>query len=95
MLPMFVETIADGCDISADAHVECAVLAEQVHFRDVAETRHLLGAFLISLCEERAVYAAAQGRHDHAGMAESAAEMRDLIALAGVCSDHLRAVGLR
>jgi head-tail adaptor len=78
--------------ISALGEIEAGALQNQVHFEHVEDTRRFLGMFLCTLADERERWTAARARHDHAAAAESAAEMRELVVLAGVCRDHLRAV---
>jgi hypothetical protein len=95
VLPLPVTRAHEDCEISAAAYVEADVLAEQVHTEDAGDTRRFLAMLLCSLDDERGRYAAAAARHDHEAMSAAAAEQRDLVALAGVCSDHLRGAGRR
>lgn len=94
MLPLPVEWPHQDCEISAAAFVEAGVLVEQVHFDDVRDTRLWLSVLLAGLAEEKLRYAEAKARFDYAAMDESAAEQRDVLALAAVCRDHLRRVGI-
>ena len=92
-LGMWHEYPHEACETSAAAHIECSQLVGWVHVDDCRSTARVLMMLVGSIGDEKARYAAAQARHDHAAMDEAAGELRDLTVLAGICKDHLRSVG--
>lgn len=90
MLPMPVER--EDLPVSAGTWIALDVFASWVHEQDCRDTARMLMMLVSSLADERERYQLALYRHDLAAADESAGEQRDLVALAGMCADHLKRV---
>jgi hypothetical protein len=93
LLPLWVER--PDLPVSAGTWIALDVFAEWVHNQPCADTARMLMMLVNSLADERERYQLALFEHDLAAADESAAEQRDLVALAAMCKDHLREVGYR